>query len=129
MREVGYRAELAQDDLIKSGAGGLSFQITVFAGHSIQCWLGIGPTEPDDFSDTDVFAFNKKYRFAKSYVRIGDTGIRSIMLEQDFLFDVTLPDAAVKIREILDIWERSSAYLKTAMRNPALLQDETPKAE
>lgn len=122
LHNIGYKAEIIEDDAVGSFASGLRFYVQSYE-ESIQfrCFINLEPDRGEWLKFTNEF--NKEFRFVKVYM-YNET---SLLLESDWLFDADSANSLDQFRSAMDFWEISLSALRERMRQhatPASAQNE-----
>lgn len=111
LQNLGYKAEMLEDNSIGSAASGLKFVIQAY-GPSVQfhCGIGIDAEERDwlDFVNT----FNTDLRFIKAYLVDDET----IAVEGDWWLDAQDENPSNRFQTMLELWEMGLAEMKQRLK-------------
>lgn len=99
LQDIGYKAKI-EEKCISSRMAGYHVIFFINDAKDFQIYFGISGKN-EKFTLENSNSFNKKMRFAKSYIdRDGDLNI-----EGDFRFELSGPNAKEELSAIIDIWE------------------------
>jgi hypothetical protein len=120
LHDLGYKAQMIDDDSVGSAASGLRFYVQSY-GDSLQFRCGINLESKDGGWLEFVNSFNKQMRYVKVYL----DEETDLVAETDLWLDPDGSNHANRFRQALELWELSLAALKEQLRENATLATHT----
>lgn len=111
LHDIGYKAEMMDDDSVGSAASGLNFYIQCYEDNvQFRCLL----SSPDESYDWYRFAntFNEDLRFVKIYF----TENEGLVVEADWWLDLNEANHIERFQRAMGFWELSLAAFKERFR-------------
>lgn len=109
IQEMGYKAQIIDEDSISTAMSGFAVILFYFPGHSVQMYTGFKPLV-GVFEIEEANSFNTENRFSRCYVT--ESGIR---FEGDYFFDLNDPDADETLKVIFRSWEITLGFISEAL--------------
>lgn len=116
LQEIGYKAKIDQDYVIRSAAGGYTvivapkIDIALPGSGNIQFHCGVSK-EGTNVDLDDVNRYNRRLRFCKMFLDED----KDIVVQADFFFDAFAEDAARRLESLMLIVETSVNELRQTM--------------